>query len=200
MTAIAAQLASGDPERNKGTTVRVQSLQEAAYGDLRSPLLLLQGAVGFVLLIGCANVAGLMLARPASRRTEIAIRTALGAGRGRIIWQLVTESAPLAILGGILGVFLAWGGLSYFWQRRLRVPQDARYLVGRPGTGIYGAHRDLNRGGFRTRPRHPSVQARFGGLTEGIRAGRQLLIGAGLMINSFLRVQHKDLGRIPKAC
>ena len=111
---LAAQLAISDPDRNKKLGVVVQTMTESLYGELRSPLLLLQGAVAIVLLIGCANVAGLLLARAASRRTEIAIRTAIGAGRWRIIRQLITESVPLSLFGALLGIGLAWGGLKLF--------------------------------------------------------------------------------------
>jgi predicted permease len=109
-----AQRALADPGRDKVRANRIENLQEGAYGDLRSPLLLLQGAVAFVLLIGCANMAGLLLARAASRRTEIAVRTAIGASRGQVVRQLVTETIPLALVGGVLGVMLAWGGLRLF--------------------------------------------------------------------------------------
>src|SRR5207247_10088291 len=111
---IAPQLARADPERHGGNAALQQTLQEAAYGDFRDPLLIMQGAVAFVLLIGCANVAGLLLARAASRRTEVAVRTALGAGRGRIVRQLVTESFPLSVLGGISGIPFSWVGLKLF--------------------------------------------------------------------------------------
>src|SRR2546422_2502991 len=111
---IAAQLASSDPERNQGNGAQLQTLQEAAYGGFRNPLLILQGAVGFVLLIGCANVAGLLLARAASRLHEGAAGTALGARRLRIVRQLGTESFPLSLLGGIIGVSLSWAGLKLF--------------------------------------------------------------------------------------
>ena len=114
MSSLAAGLAASDPNRHKGNGALVQSLQEYAYGQLRPMLLTFQGAVAFVLLIACANVAGLLLARAASRRTEVAIRSAIGAGRGRIVRQMLTESVLLAAMGGIAGTALAWVGLRVF--------------------------------------------------------------------------------------
>ncbi len=220
MDALAVQQRAADPARNKNLGALVQPLGTALYGDLRSPLLLLQGAVALVLLIGCANVAGLLLARAASRRTEIAIRTAIGAGRWRIVRQLMTESLPLSLLGGALGIFLAWGGLKLFiaaappgFPRLDELGLDWTVLGFTLGVAILTAV---------VFGMVPAIQASspdlVGSLKETGRSGTEgvarqhlrsvlvtlqiamalvLLIGAGLMINSFIRIESNALGADP---
>jgi putative ABC transport system permease protein len=221
MDAMAANLALADPVRNKNTGRRVETLQEGAYGSLRSPLLILQGAVGFVLLIGCANVAGLLLARAASRRTEIAVRTAIGAGRKRIVFQLITESVPLSLLGGLLGIVFAWGGLRLFvayapqgFLPLKHFTMDATVLglttlVAVVTAVVFGivpalqaskvnlanSLKESSRGGSDAAARQ---HIRSALVTLQIALALILLIGAGLMINSFIRVQNNQLGIDPR--
>jgi putative ABC transport system permease protein len=109
MTAIARGLAQEFPNDDKDKGITLVPLREDLVGDIRGALLVLLGAVGFVLLIACANVANLMLARSAARRREFAIRSALGAGRSRLVRQVLSEGLLLAFVGGVFGLLLARG-------------------------------------------------------------------------------------------
>ncbi|HEX8652691.1 MAG TPA: ABC transporter permease [Pyrinomonadaceae bacterium] len=130
MAAVKEALTRESPYTNAGHVIRVVPLRESMVGESRTPLLLMFGAVGFVLLIACANVANLLLARAAAREKEIALRAALGAQRLRIVRQLLTESVLLAVLGSLLGLVFAWWGMGAL------VAISPRDLVNLHGVGL----------------------------------------------------------------
>jgi predicted permease len=225
MAAIAGQLVEEYPNNymmpGSGWTVTVVPLLEQVVGDTRQALLVLLAAVGFVLLIACANVANLLLARASARNKEFAIRLALGAGRRRLIRLLLTESVLLAFVGGTLGLLLAiWGvdllvaSIPAGLPRADEIGVDGRVLfftlLVSLATGlVFGLAPALQT----TRlDLHESLKEGDRGSTESLRRNRVrnllvvsevalslvLLIGAGLMIKSFIRVWNVDAGFNPE--
>lgn len=219
MKGIAAQIAQAYPKSNQGWGATVDRYQDRVVDkDLRQSLLVLLAAVGAVLLIGCVNLANLLLVRGAGREREVAVRSALGAGRWRLVRQFLTESVLLAGVGGGVGVALAWGlmqGLKA-WIPRFMLPAEAEVSLNGQvllfAVGVVAGAGIL----FGIAPALQSMKADLvGTLKEGGKGGTTgisrtyvrnglavaeialafiLLAGAGLLIRSFYQLQQVDPG------
>ncbi|PYV30875.1 MAG: ABC transporter permease [Acidobacteria bacterium] len=219
LSGIAARLAQIYPKSNADHGATVRPLAQEMVGDVRPVLFILFGAVGFVLLIACANVANLLLARATGRQREMAIRAAIGASRGRAIQQLLTESTLLAMAGGGLGLLVAmWGtqgvlklvpgGLPRMENIRLDGWVLAFTLAVSFVTGIvFGLapavqvsqidlHNTLKEGGRGSTAGHHRMRALL--VVSEIAASLVLLVGAGLMLKTIYRLSRVDPGFDPR--
>jgi putative ABC transport system permease protein len=218
MTAIAARLAAAYPKSNAKHGVHLTPLAGVIVGNVRPTLLVLLGAVGFVLLIACANVANLILARSAGRQKEIAVRAAIGAGRGRVVCELLTESVVLALAGGIAGLAIArWGTQAVVaavpggLPRMENIGVDGWVLAFTLGvsllTGIvFGLapalqisvtdlHEMLKEGSRGSSARHRRLRSLL--VVSEVAAALVLLAGAGLMLRTIRNLGGVDPGFDP---
>jgi len=214
---LGTRLQADFPQTNAALTFTAVSLREVIIGDVRTPLLVLLGAVGFVLLVACANVANLVLARASARRSELAARAALGAGRGRLLRMLLTEAAVLGVAGGAAGLLIAYAGTRVLVAAQ---PADIPRLndIGvDPGVVIFtlvvALVTGLVFGAF------PALQSTGRGLMGALREGTKgggghrirgglivaemalavvLLMGAGLLLRSFIALTRVDPGFEPE--
>lgn len=218
VAAIAKRLQTVDPRSNANKGAHLESFQEGLLASSTRLYLILLGAVGCVLLIACVNVANLLLARSGARAREIAIRSALGAGRGRIVRQLLTESLVLALAGAAAGLAMAYGGVRFLVAiSPARVPRIAEagldgpvlafaLAVGVASSFVFGlvpalrtARPDLQgmlkEGGRSLGSRRDWV--RTGLMVTEVALALVLLVGAGLLIRSALRLQQVAVGFDP---
>ena len=214
MENIAVNLEKQYPDNNAGNRVRIRPMLEIYVSDVRNALWVLFGAVAFVLLIACANIANLLLARASARQKEMAIRSAMGAGRWRIARQLLTESILLSLMGGILGLLIARWCIDFILYispdaipRSKEIGLDWRVLAFTIGVsfltgilfglvpaiqaGVVDVHETLKETGRGTTRRH---WLRSSLVIVEVASTLVLLIGAGLMIRSFYRLQNVNPG------
>jgi putative ABC transport system permease protein len=220
MDSLGDRLERADPVLNRGWRPNVVSLRDELAGPVEQPLEVLLGAVGFLLLMACVNVANLLLARGNARRREIALRMAMGAGRGRIAGQLLTESLLLSLAGGALGLLLAWGAIALVahlgpasMPRLAEARMDWRLFLFALGlsvlTGVlFGLapaiqgsnarlHTALIEGGRGRTAARSGRLLRSALVAVEIALAVLVLIGAGLLMRSFARLRSVDLGFQP---
>jgi putative ABC transport system permease protein len=221
LNGIAAALEREHPETNRGVGFHVEQVQSRWARDIKPMMIVLMAAVGFVLLIACANVANLMLARAATRQREIGVRLALGAGRGRVARQLLTESVLLAVAGGVVGIVLAqWGIDLVLASIPIELPYFLRIEVDRTVLGFTAAvavasgilfglapllhvsetnlQHALKEGDWRGSAGRAGNRTRNALVVAELALALVLLAGAGLMIRSFQRMQEIRSGLEPE--